>query len=216
MKVAVIGASGSTGRLVVERLLRDGAQVVRVVRRSSQDATGHGDVVERVGEVTSPAFLRQALADCDAVISCLGQRRRSKSLFAARVSPPDLLQRAAAATVAAIAGGRQHLIYLSAFGVGDDLPKHALLFRAVLRMTSLKDAYADHAAAEAVIKASGATWTILRPPGLTDDPEEVPLVDKSDRWTSFETASKRSVAAYLADCALHRRDVGQVLTIGKG
>lgn len=215
MKVAILGATGSTGTLVVDKLLAKGHDVVAVSRAPAPARTTVSRFSQRNGDLTDPAFLRGAVASCDAIVSCLGQNRASKSLFAKRTSPHDILRRVARATIEAVGDGAQHLVYLSAFGVGEDRRRHALLFRIVLRLSSIHDAYLDHAEAEAAIRASGTTWTIVRPPGLTDEDREVALIDKGDRWSSFETASKRSVAAFLAGCVEQRGPIRRTITIGE-
>ena len=133
MKVAVLGSTGSTGSLVVDLLLSRGHEVVAVSRSPSpmRDPASQARFTSHVGDLSNVAFLRGAITGCDAVISCLGQSRASKSLFARRTSPPDILCRVARATKAAIGDGPQHFIYMSAFGVGADRHRHALLFRVI-------------------------------------------------------------------------------------
>lgn len=215
MKVAVLGASGSTGALVVDKLLDKGHQVVALSRSAVPARNPAARFTQKAGDLTDADFLAQAIKGCDAVISCIGQNRASKSLFAKRVSPADILRRVAAATIAAIGDGPQHFIYLSAFGVGADRSKHALMFRIILRLSAIHEAYLDHDVAEAAIRASGICWTIVRPPGLTDKDEEVALIDKSERWSSFEMVSKRSVAAYLVERAEQGGPLGRTVTIGQ-
>ncbi len=215
MKVAVLGATGSTGALVVDKLLADGHDVVAASRSPAPPRPSPARFSRRSGDLTDSKFLSEAIAGCDAVVSCIGQNRASKSLFAKRTSPPDILRRVAAATIEAIGGGPQHFVYLSAFGVGADRRRHALIFRAVLRASSIHAAYLDHDAAETAIRASRVAWTIVRPPGLTDKDDEVALVDKGDRWSSFKTITKRSLAGYLAERVEARGPLGRTITIGK-
>ncbi|KRB82929.1 hypothetical protein ASE00_13120 [Sphingomonas sp. Root710] len=210
-----MGASGSTGALVVDTLLAKGHQIVALSRSAVPARLPVSHFTQKAGDLTDADFLRGAITGCDAVISCIGQNRASKSLFAKRVSPADILQRVAAATIAAIGDGPQHFIYLSAFGVGADRRKHALMFRIILRLSAIHEAYLDHDLAEAAIGASGLRWTIVRPPGLTDNDEAVPLIDKSERWSSFETVSKRSVAAYLVERAEEGGPLGRTITVGQ-
>ncbi|WP_181814792.1 NAD(P)-dependent oxidoreductase [Sphingomonas aracearum] len=214
MRIAVLGATGATGRLTVERLLAHDHRVVAVSRSPLREASDEPRLLSQVGDLTDPAFLRPAIEGCDAIISCLGQNRASRSLFARRTSPADLLRRVAEATITAIGGGPQHLIYMSAFGVGADRRRHALLFRVILRLSSIHAAYLDHVQAEAAIARSGIRWTIVRPPGLSDADEEIALVDKSDSWSSFETVSRRSVAGFLVRCAEQHGPLGGTITIG--
>ena len=215
MKVAVLGASGSTGTLVVKKLLEKGHEVIAVSRSPLSPPPSNPRLQQRTGDLTNAGFLRAAIADCDAVISCLGQNRASKSLFAKRTSPPDILSRVAEAIVAAIGNGPQHYVYLSAFGVGADRKRHALFFRVILRLSSIHDAYLDHDRAETAIRQSRTHWTIVRSPGLTEKQAEVPLVDKSGRWSSFETVSKRSLAAFMVSCVEARSFLHQTITVGE-
>lgn len=215
MKVAVLGATGSTGSLVVNLLLARNHEVVAVSRSAMPDHATASRFSQRVGDLMDASFLRDAVADSEAVISCLGQRHASKSLFSRRTSPPDILRRVAAATIEAIGDGPQHFIYMSAFGVGADRRKHALLFRIILRLSSIHEAYLDHAEAEARITSSRTRWTIIRPPGLSDTDEEVALIDKGNDWSSFEMVSKRSVAAFMVTCAEQGTLLHRTITIGK-
>ncbi|MDB5503544.1 MAG: epimerase [Tardiphaga sp.] len=216
MKVAVIGATGSTGALVIDRLLARGHAVVAIGRSPAPAREPATTYTVKTGDLTSVDFLATAIDGCDGVISCLGQNRASKSLFAKRTSPADLLRNVARATIAAIGSDRhQRLIYLSAFGVGEDMPKHRMFFRLVLRLSSIHDAYVDHAAAEAAIKASTVAWTIVKPPGLTDAATDVRLIDKSAAWSSFESTSKTSLAAFLVECAEDPATVGRSITPGE-
>lgn len=215
MRAAVIGATGSTGALVVDRLLAEGHEVVAIARSPVPPRGPAARLIVRQGDPTDAAFLADTLGGCDAVISCLGQNRKSKSLFAARTSPPDLLRTVARATLRALGSSQAHYVYLSAFGVGEDMARHAWLFRLILRLSPVRDAYLDHAEAERAIRASGTRWTIVKPPGLTDADREVALVDKSTHWSSFETVSRRSLAACLVACAQDASTAGRSMTVGE-
>jgi len=211
MKVAVLGATGGTGSLVVRKLVEQGHEAIAVSRKQAAFPGLDKLVESRTGDLFNPTFVRAALADCDAVIICLGINRKSKNLWSGAASPLDLMSSVAKAVVDAIGGDRsKRLLYLSAFGVGEE-HKHAMLFRFVLRTTSISSAYADHARAEQIIKSSALDWTIIRPPGLNDKDEEAELIDRSDRWSSFDSASRRSVAKFfvhaLGNTGLSRKTV---------
>ena len=104
-------------------------------------------------------------------------------------------------------------MYLSAFGVGKELKQHALLFRMVLRLSSLGKSFEDHNQAEGIVRASKTSWTIVRPPGLTDRDEEVPLVDAQGKWSSFMTVTKKSLAQYLVQTLGNNNMDQQTLTV---
>ena len=107
----------------------------------------------------------------------------------------------------------KRFVYLSAFGVGTDLKKHALLFRMVLRLSSLGKSFEDHNQAEGIVRASKTNWTIVRPPGLTDKDEVVPLVDARGKWSSFMTVTKKSLAQYLVQTLANNNMDRETLTV---
>jgi hypothetical protein len=63
--------------------------------------------------------------------------------------------------------GISRLIWISAYGVGGSAPNAPWPFRLMFGLV-LRDIYADKARAEAIIRASRLTWTILAPVLLTD------------------------------------------------
>jgi NAD(P)-dependent dehydrogenase (short-subunit alcohol dehydrogenase family) len=85
-KVLVLGASGATGRLLVEQLLDRGLKVEVIVRLSStlpESVKTHENlslIVANVHELTD-SELSLFVADCDAVVSCLGHTMNFKGIY---------------------------------------------------------------------------------------------------------------------------------------
>jgi uncharacterized protein YbjT (DUF2867 family) len=214
MKVAVFGATGRVGALVVQALLDRGHEAVSV-SRSAPSKQYSGKYHSRVGDMTDSAFIHSVLADCNGLIFCIGQRLKSeKNLFSKNLSPDDIRTQIVTPIIRVI--GSDHLkrmVYLSAFGVGTDLSQHAFLFRMVLRFSSLGKSYDDHNQAETIVRASKTNWTIVRPPGLTDQNNVVPLVDSKGKWSSFMTVSKKSLAQYLVQMVENNNMDRQTLTV---
>lgn len=214
MRVAVFGATGRVGSLVVQTLLDRGHEAVSV-SRNAPTKQYQGKYESVAGDMTDPAFIESVMATCEGLIFCVGQRLKSpNNLFSKNLSPPDIRTQIVDAIMRVIGSDHgKRLVYLSAFGVGTDLKKHALFFRAVLRFSSLGKSYEDHNQAESIVRASRTNWTIIRPPGLKDKDEVIPLVDAGEQWTSFMTVTRKSVAVYLVD-TLERTDMDrQTLTV---
>lgn len=71
--IAVYGATGHTGRFVVQEVQRRGLPVVAVGRNAARlDETMPAAVVRRVAELGDPVSLEQAFAGCAVVINCAG------------------------------------------------------------------------------------------------------------------------------------------------
>jgi nucleoside-diphosphate-sugar epimerase len=92
MSVLVVGASGGTGRLVVEQLLHSGKRVKIIVRNKtnlSQYAQKHSQLTIIKANILamSDEQLARIVQDCSAVISTLGHKLSFRGVFA----PPRTL-----------------------------------------------------------------------------------------------------------------------------
>jgi len=86
MTTLVVGASGATGRLLVEQLLNNGQKVkiiVRSIKNLSEDITSHENlsIIKASILELSDSELAQYVSDCEALASCLGHNLSFKGLF---------------------------------------------------------------------------------------------------------------------------------------
>lgn len=162
MKLAVFGATGSTGRLLVEQALRVGHDV-RALVRTPDRAVLPATVRLIEGNVLDAAAVAEAIDGADAVLSCLGAR-----LTATYAARGRIAGRGMAHIVASMqAHGVRRLIAVSTYGAGDTWPR--LGWGARLMMGAvLWGELADKNAMETVIRTSGLDWTLVRPVNLTD------------------------------------------------
>ena len=155
MRVAVLGGTGRTGRLVVPLLIERG-HTVRALTRS-------GDIpgVEQVsGHATDPADVAELVEGCDAVIAALASTNKDAVCSAATD----------AVIAAARNGGPRRYIAVSGAGVdapGDakGLPDKAI---GVLMTLVVGGMLRDRQKEIEAVRASTLDWTFARPPRLTD------------------------------------------------
>ena len=154
MNIFVVGATGRTGRQVVEQALARGHGVTAMIRRPGA-FDPHEKLRSLIGNPTISNDLRQGLEGCDAVISCLGQRSKEDA---------TLLHDSAAAMLAAMRGhaAKPYLVVSQ----GLLFPSRSPII-AVLRFL-LRRYIADSAAMERLVQASDVDWVIVRPPRLAD------------------------------------------------
>ncbi len=86
MKVAVLGASGATGRWVVKQLLEQKVHAKVIVRGSAvleRELMDDENLEIIRGEINALTVqeLRELLKDCDSVVCCLGHRINLKGIF---------------------------------------------------------------------------------------------------------------------------------------
>jgi putative NADH-flavin reductase len=164
MKLAIFGATGRTGRPLLEQALRDGYEVVALVRNPAKLAIQNPELTVVQGDVTNQVDVDKVVQGSDAVISVIGQSKDS---------PRDLQTVAINHIIAAMNKyGVRRLVSLTGAGVDDphDRPKLANhLIKLALKMMSghvLRDAE-NHAEA---IKKSNLDWVIVRGPMLNEGP----------------------------------------------
>lgn len=159
--IAVVAATGRTGRIIVEQALAAGHHVTAIARRPDLLGVRHDRLTVRAGDVLSPGSLKGALAGHDAVVSALGSTGRG---------PTTVYSDGTAAIVAAMEDTRR-LIVLSSAGVAvpTDAGPGTRLFAAVLRHV-MRHPYADMLRMERLLAATDLEWTSVRPTGLTDRP----------------------------------------------
>ena len=159
MRVAVFGAPGGTGRVVVREALAAGHDVTMLVRDESR--LGSIDPSGRVvnGDALDAAAVATAVDGSDGVISAIGTRGLGRS---------TVVTDCMTTIVAALPAGCR-LLAVSTVGAGDSASQWPMAVRLTVG-TLLRNAIADHNGQERAIMASDLDWTIARCVGLTDDP----------------------------------------------
>lgn len=159
MKLALFGASGTTGRFVVKEALDRGHEVVALTRNPSKLDIEHDRLTAITGDVLDPAVVEETVAGTDAVISLLGAGMRRTTL---RTDGTRTIVEAMHRQ------GITRLISQSVFGLGDSADRLPLHWRLLVKPVLLRNAYRDHAGQEAIVVSSGLDWTITRPVSLRD------------------------------------------------
>lgn len=157
--VAVLGASGATGRHAVNHALLKGHHVVALVRRPGlfDSSAALHEVVW--GDVTDNATLSRAFIGVDVVISALG---------GANKGPTSVCADAMRAVLPAMNhAGVNRLIAVSAHGI---LETRGRSLYALAAWAGVGERLKDKEKMEPLIVASDLDWTIVRPPKLTDSP----------------------------------------------
>jgi uncharacterized protein YbjT (DUF2867 family) len=160
MNVLIIGAAGKTGSIVVERAAAAGHVVTAFVRDlATYRAPANVRVV--AGDATDQTSVDKAMVGQDAVIDTIGGKTPYRK---------TTLERSVAGAVLASmkANHAKRIIVISSFGVGDSVDQASWFVQHVIVPTWLRGSTEDKAAAEAVVRASGIAFVIVRPAMLID------------------------------------------------
>jgi putative NADH-flavin reductase len=175
MRLVIFGATGGTGRRLLERAIAEGHEVTAFVRNPSKMTAHHQRLKIVAGDAFDPERVREAVAGNEAVISVLGSRQPSNPLRPR--SPGDPQGPASVGSENIIAAMKEHglgrFVCQTAWGVGEskeDAGFAGSFFMKVLVPPLLRDEYADKEAQERIVRESDLEWILVRPMILTNGP----------------------------------------------
>jgi putative NADH-flavin reductase len=191
--ILVLGATGGTGRLIVNQAVARGYEVTALVRSAEKagDLKGANLVV---GDARDEAALRKALKGQDAVISALGTP-------ASPFRKVTLLSTATRSLVSAMQAEQvSRLVAITGMGAGDSAGHGGVVFDRLIFPLLLRKVYADKNRQEAIIQDSRLDWVLVRPSVLNDKPGGHTLRALTD-LSGFHggTIARADVARFVLD-----------------
>ena len=191
MKALVVGATGQTGRRIVEQLIQRQIPVRALVRDRARAQEILPDTVEIVvGDVLEPSTLTQALAGCTVVLSATGAAPSFNPFGPYQVDYEGTKNLVDASKAAQI----QQFVMVSSLCVSQFF--HPLnLFWLILVWKQQAERY---------LQRSGLVYTIVRPGGLKNTDERPPIV-MSGADTLFEGSISRDQVAQVCAEALSQK-----------
>ena len=220
-KVLVLGASGATGRLLVQQLLRKDINVTAIVRSTNAlpDELGTHPKLKKV--VASISMMPENelathLHECDAVALCLGHNLTFKGIFG---SPRRLVTEAVSKVCKAISSLNNNkklkLVLMNSTGCSNrDIPEKPPLSQrfviSILRL--LLPPHTDNENASDFLRlnigknSNVIEWVTVRPDSLTDETEvtEYDIYPSPIRNAIFNSgaSSRINVADFMANLVL--------------
>ena len=205
MKVLILGATGGTGRILLEKALGRGHEVTALARDPS--AVAPRDYRPRVlrGDAMDPGAVEAAVSGQDAVLSALGTRS---------TKPTNLFSASTANLVGAMKKqGVRRLVCVTGIGAGDSKGHGGFLYDRFLLPFVVRNQYEDKDRQEEIIRRSGLEWVIVRPARLTNGPAtgEYHVFLSGDSYRAT-TVSREDVADFMlaqlgGDRHVHRTPV---------
>jgi putative NADH-flavin reductase len=161
MKIAVFGASGKTGILIVYQALNQGHTVTAFARQASKVTIQHKSLRIIQGDVSDLETVRLAVEGQDAVLCALGVDKNK---------PNTILSEGTRNILKAMeATGVNRFICMSSAGIlGND---SGFWFGKIFMPLFLNHVFEDKKRQMKVIQESHVEWVIIRPTGLTDSPK---------------------------------------------
>jgi putative NADH-flavin reductase len=224
--IAIFGASGPTGKLFTEVVLKNDYQVKALVRDPSKLDVRHSNLQVIQGDAANVMRVEETIKDTEAVISLIGANlRRGANLRQAvnlrRTTTPILLSAMQQNHVERLIAVASLPVELAA-GVLDphDQPRFMnkwfinrftrFIFTIVLGKTLFEELRADTRAYFDLIRQSPLRWTIVRAPTLSDQPihghYQVGYLDAD----TGKYVSRSDVATFLLEVLMNDRFIRQM------
>ena len=201
VKLFVIGATGRTGREIVQQALARDHHVTAFVRSPESVTLGNERLTVLKGDAMDEQQLFDAMQNHGAVVSTLGPREVFK--------PSSMLHDSALATTRAMnRSGVKRLVVLSAAAHFPGIPNRIISF-------ILRNHMRDSLAMEEIVQASGLDWTIARPPRLTQEQYTTYRSREGAAPKMGFTLARKAVAAFMLDAIEQKKHFHKIVGIAK-
>jgi putative NADH-flavin reductase len=169
MKILLLGATGRTGKCIIEEALKRGHKISAIARNPDKLKGYEIDITQ--GTPYEYETVEKAIDGCEAVINTLNVSRKSDNPWSPLAAPKDMISKSASNVIQAMGKkGIKRFIALSTIGAGRSWKATPLILKVVVSISNLKHAFLDHGRQEEILENSSVDYTVCRAPMLTEKP----------------------------------------------
>jgi putative NADH-flavin reductase len=216
MKILILGATGRTGKLIIEAALHKGHQVVAIARNPKiLDFQG---IDIQAGTPYDFATVEKAIAGCDAVINTLNVSRKSDNPWSPLAAPKDLISVSASNALRAMEkAGVKRFVALSTIGAGRSWKSSPFVLKLIVTLSNLKYAFSDQGRQEALLENSPVDYTICRSPMLTNEIIPLPAIATPESQPpKGMKLSRKSAAEFFINILENNLYIRQTVNLSNG
>jgi putative NADH-flavin reductase len=207
MNVLIFGATGGTGRQLVEQALERNHPVTAFVRDPVKLSLRHPLLQVVQGDIRRVETIHAAIPGHEAVLSALGTWL---------LGPTTLLSDAAQEIVRTMkVHGVRRLLWESSLGIGETRGQLGPLYNWLLIPLFLRHVFADKKRQEQILRSSSLDWTIVQPAALTNGPRTgaYRVGQRACAGRLFPRISRADVAHFMLEELTMRAHVRQTVAI---
>ena len=193
MKIAILGATGLTGGLVLRRALEQGHEVIALVRDPKRLAIQHPHLTVGAGSPLSKADLEKHLEGVVAVVHCLGVGGKGDGKHTTLIS-----ESVKAVIAVTQRQGIRRLVCMSNVGAGGSGTWFANRIFIPIFLKWLVPIIEDKDRMEKALGESALDWVSVRLPNIVDGLEKPVRVSQDGRGIGLSITAA-SAAAFLLD-----------------
>lgn len=214
MKILVFGATGTTGRFLIQEALANSHSVTAFVRDQTRLKVIHPQLQCVVGDVMNQESVSAAMPGHDAVLCALGvlpgakadASRSQRSVPVCSVGTGHIL-------TAMKETGVKRIVVQSASCMGEGRNSGRFGAGHIVHFV-MRDIMDDKERQETLLKSSQTDWTIVRPVKIIDGDKVDYVVSGANlSWSLVSKVSFADVAAFMVKALSDTTTVHQALTI---
>ena len=199
-RILIYGATGRTGKLALEYAIEQGYEVTALVRNPDKISLQSKKLTVIKGLPTNIGDVRNAMKNCDYVISLLSALTEKESMSFKKIEPPHTIEKTIRNTIECMREyGIKRIISLSSIGVGDSRKYAPWFMRLFIKISNFKIVFADHDREEQLLVNSNLDWTIARPVGLNNNETIGQLVISYEKTPAPFKMSRKQLAKFMID-----------------
>ena len=205
MKIAVLGASGQTGPVILREILKRGHEGIAICRSPEKMTLSDPKMEIRQADAYDAEAVKEAVAGADAMVTTVGATNLKDKRPLNTTAHRNVMD-------AMKAHGQERLIAISSFGAVRNIKRKGL--RRNIYLWLRRKYYRDMAAMEDMVAADWPGATILRVPSLHNRDPQYNYVTTDDGTLPNGLAICRAdVAHYILDALEQDKDRGKIIAI---
>ena len=166
MKILLLGATGRTGKYLIEEAIKKGHKIATIARNPEKIKDFKIDITQ--GTPYDYETVDKAITGCEAIITTLNVSRKSDNPWAPLAATKDMISRSASNAVKAMEkAGIKRFVALGAIGAGRSWKTAPGILKLIVSFSNLKYAFSDHGKQEEILENSSLDYTICRAPMLS-------------------------------------------------
>lgn len=210
MKITIFGASGATGKNVVEQALAQGNEVTAFVRNPEKMDIKNNKLTVTQGDVTNAQDIEKAVAGVDGVLVTLGASPDMQADIVMEEGTRNILdamkkhgvKRIIVQSSYPMSGSPEGVAFLKEMGMGDE------------QIAMVQPVLDDKARQEDALRDSGLAYTIVRPLMLNDDPKTGKYrVGENLVIKVGDAISRADVADFMLKDLTENKFIGKTVTL---
>lgn len=217
MRILILGATGRTGRLILEEALDRGHEVTVLARDAGKIKSASPLLNVLEGTPADPTSLSQAMNNCEAILSALNISRVNDFPWSRLRTPKDFLSTVMSNIIEISPRHRiRRVIFTSAWGAAETRKDIPGWFRWFIEHSNIRYPYDDHARQEELVSKSSLDWTAVRPAGLINSKKKKEIiVSINNHPRPHIIISRYNVARFMLDVLEQGLYVGEKVVISQ-